>query len=81
MKIVLGLGLILIGVAVGVYLGFWIMFIGGIVQIINAVQIQPVHAWSIAVGMLRILGAAIVGFGSFFLFLATGFGFVKSGLK
>ena len=78
MKIVLGLSLIVIGLAVGIYLGFWVMFIGGIVQIIDAVQIHPVHAGSIALGMLRIFGAAIIGFGSFFLFLATGVGLIKS---
>jgi hypothetical protein len=81
MKIIIGLILILIGAAVGIYLGFWVMFIGGIVQIINACQNHPVLASGIAVGALRILFATIIGFASFFLFLATGAGFIHSGLK
>lgn len=67
MKTVLGICIITVGVALGSYLGVWIMFIGGIVQIINSLPHQvlgsyvPVDAVGIALGILRILCSGLVG--------------------
>jgi hypothetical protein len=81
MKMALGLVLLVLSVAVGLWLGVCVMFIGGVVQIINAVQVHPVHAIDIAVGLVRILGASIVGFLSFFFLFLTGLGFIRSAIK
>lgn len=43
------------------YLGVWVMLIGGIVQLIEAVRADPVHSLGVAVGIARILGAGFVG--------------------
>ena len=45
---------ILIAVAsilLGIYLGVWVMFIGGIVQVVNS--INPVNALGIAIGIYK----------------------------
>lgn len=73
-----GLALIVLGLVVGLWLGVWVMFIGGIVQIVNTVQVHPVHARGIAVGLVRILGASIVGFFSFTLLFFSWLGLIFS---
>ena len=57
--------LVTLSIALGVYVGFWVMFIGGIVQIVEAVKDVPVNAWGIGFGILRILGAGLVGWLTF----------------
>jgi len=59
MKKILGMALILTGIALGVYFGLWVMFIGGIVQIINA--LSPLEAMSIAFGVVKIIFASLIG--------------------
>jgi len=80
-KIILGFILILLGIFLGLYIGLWVMLIGGIVQIINAVQVHPVNALGVAIGICRFLGAAICGWISVFACALIGLGFIKSGLK
>lgn len=59
--------LILVGIALGLYVGLWLCFIGGIVQVVEAIKAEPVSAWGIAWGVLRIVLAGPVGWGSFLL--------------
>jgi len=79
-KIIIGIVLMLAGIALGLYVGAWVMFIGGIIQIVDACQIHPVHALDIGIGALRIVGASIVGVICFFVCFVSGLEFVKSGL-
>lgn len=58
---VLGWLLVFIGILVGLYVGLWVMFIGGIIQIVDAVQMDPVPGDDIAWGIVRILLAGVVG--------------------
>jgi len=53
MKGIVGLILIGVGVILGIYVGVWVLFIGGILQI--AQSVQPVNAVGIAWGIIRIL--------------------------
>lgn len=61
MRNVLGIILIVAGVAFGVYVGVWICFIGGIVQIVDAVKATPVSGVDIGLGILRIVIAGMAG--------------------
>jgi len=61
MKTLIGLLLIVLGVVVGVYLGVWVMFIGGIVQVIDAFKATPIVGLDVALGIARILFASVVG--------------------
>lgn len=58
---------ILIAVAsilLGIYLGVWVMFIGGIVQVVNS--INPVNALGIAIGICKVVLCEIAGIIPFF---------------
>lgn len=60
MKTIIGILLIILGISLGLYLGLWVMFVGGIVQIIqNSTPI--VNALGIAIGLLKIICANVVG--------------------
>lgn len=61
MKVLFGLLLIILGIVIGAYLGIWVMFIGGIVQIIEAVKTIPIPAIEIAIGIAKIMFASLVG--------------------
>ncbi len=49
----------IISLAAGLYVGFWLMFVGGIVQIVEAVSVAPVDKWGIAYGIVRLTFASI----------------------
>ena len=53
MKEVIGFLIAIAGIALGVYVGVWLMFVGGITQILNS--ITPVNALGIATGIARIV--------------------------
>lgn len=53
MKKVIGILIAIVGIALGIYVGVWLMFIGGIVQIVNS--INPTNGLGIALGIVRIV--------------------------
>lgn len=65
MKKIIGILIAIVGIALGIYVGAWLMFIGGITQIVNS--INPVNVLGIALGIARILfceiGALIANLG------------------
>lgn len=50
----------IVGIALTVYLGVWLCFIGGIVQIIETIKITPIDSVAVALGFLRIVCAGFV---------------------
>lgn len=46
------------GIALAAYVGIWIMFVGGIVVLIDAVQADPISGTSVAWGLVRIIFAS-----------------------
>ncbi len=71
MKTVIGLVLMIVGVVLGIYLGIWVMFIGGIIQIAKSIQ-PEVIAMGIAWGIIRIFLASFVGWGCFIALFGLG---------
>jgi len=71
MKIV-GALMIALGVVVGLYLGIWWMFIGGIVQIIEQVRAVDMSAGAVAIGVARVFFAGFVGYASAALLIIPG---------
>lgn len=61
MKTVIGLSMIICGIALGIYVGIWICFIGGICQIIEQVKAETLVPMTVALGVLKIMGAGLVG--------------------
>jgi hypothetical protein len=53
MKKIIGILIAIVGIALGIYVGAWLMFIGGIMQIVNS--INPVNVLGIELGIARIV--------------------------
>jgi hypothetical protein len=47
------------------YLSIWVCFIGGLVNIIEAIKSNPVNAPNIALGMLKLISSTLIGWGIF----------------
>lgn len=58
---IIGVSICLLSVVLGLYLGIWVCFIGGIVQAIEAVRAVPVSAFNLAMGIARVMSASVVG--------------------
>ena len=56
---IIGWLFIIIGIGLALYVGIYIMFYGGIVQIINS--INPLNSVGIAIGICRIVFCEIAG--------------------
>ena len=60
-RTILGLLIIVASVLGGLYVGGWIFFVGGIVEVIEAIKATPVEAIGVAVGILKVVLASTVG--------------------
>jgi hypothetical protein len=59
MRHMIGFVLIGIGILLGLYVGIWVMFVGGIVQFITS--LNPLNTLGIAYGLVRFLLASLTG--------------------
>lgn len=57
----LGVLLVVLGIAAGLYFGLWLCFIGGIVDIINQFKAADTSAMIVAIGVVKILFASFIG--------------------
>ena len=78
MKTLIGIGLIILGIGLGLYVGLYLCFIGGIVAIVEAIKATPIESLGIAFGIVRIVFAALLGWLVGFLPLVFGLGVLKS---
>lgn len=77
MKSILALLFIIGGVFLGLYVGLWWAFIGGIVDLIHQCHNPDVNALHIAYDVVRILFANLIGFGSAGICIFIGFAISK----
>ena len=77
MKTFLGLLLIIFGIGFGLYVGIWWAFIGGIVQLIQAIKTEDIIAMDIAIGIAKIFFAGSIGTVVGGAFAITGISLVK----
>jgi hypothetical protein len=77
-RIILGILLIICAIPLGLYVGVWLCFILGIVQVIDSVKATPVESLGVAVGIARIMGAAVIGFFSSVIMFIPGIGMIIS---
>jgi hypothetical protein len=76
----LGLFLMICGIGIGIYVGVWLCFIGGIVQIIEQVKAPYISGIQVGFGVLRIFSAGLCGtLAGIFLFI-PGLGILKGDL-
>ena len=72
MKASLGVLICLIGVGLGFYVGGWVLFVGGIVDIIEAFRAETLIAVDMGVGILKVISASLVGSICFWVCFAFG---------
>jgi len=72
MKQTIGIILIIIGVAVGLYAGIWWAFIGGIVDVIEAIRAQDLVGMDVAVGVAKVMFSGLIGYVSGFIMVLPG---------
>lgn len=72
MRYVLGVLFILAGAVVGAYVGFWLLFIGGVTSIVEGIRADPAKDGLIAWGFIRVLSASGVGAAIFWSCAAVG---------
>jgi hypothetical protein len=78
---VLGVLLILGGIFVGLYLGIWVMFIGGIVALITDIKAANIIPLHIAIDIARIVCASAVGAFSWMICFTLGMGSIAIAAK
>ena len=61
MRTAIGVVLMLAGLAFGLYVGVWLCFVGGIVQIFESFQAVPIDAVGVGLGALRIMVTGVAG--------------------
>jgi len=64
MKNVIGMALILAGIVCGLYAGVWWAFIGGIINVIEAVRAEELIASHVAIGVAKVVFAGVIGWAS-----------------
>jgi hypothetical protein len=78
MKQIIGAVLMVIGIAVGIYAGFWWAFVGGIVDIVDAVKAENIVAMDIAIGIAKIVFAGAIGTITAFVSIIPGYALFQS---
>ena len=61
MRVFFGNTLIVLGLVLRIYVGFWLCFIGGIVQVIEALKQPEINAMSVALGIGRFFLSSVAG--------------------
>jgi hypothetical protein len=69
---VLGILMMVAGVVFGVWAGLWWAFIGGISQIVDALQASPIDGSNIGWGVVKIIFAGAIGGICGFLLIVPG---------
>ncbi len=77
MKQVIGMVLIVAGIALGAYMGIWWAFIGGIVDVIQAIRAEHLEAMDVAIGVAKVIFAGLIGWISCALLVFPGLALAK----
>lgn len=73
LKEIIGVIMIIAGIIFGLYVGGWLFLVGGIVDLIEAIKATSTDAMEIAIGIVKILCAKLVGGLSFYLLAVPGY--------
>lgn len=80
-RTILGVLLLVLAVPVGLYVGVWLCFILGIVQVIEAVKATPIESMGVAVGIFRIIGSIVIGIFSVIIMVIPGYAMIATAYK
>ena len=81
MRQILGLAMIVMGILVGLYVGVWIFFLGGIIALVEMIQQDSLTVASAILNVLRILVAGFVGAVCAWALILPGCQIVASGFE
>lgn len=75
LSFVIGILSFFAGIGLGIYVGFWLMFVGGLMEIIEAIKAPVTLASEIGFGVLKIMFAGFTGAVTFYVcaFIAGAF--------
>lgn len=62
MKTLIGFALIIAGIAFGIYAGVWWAFIGGIIDVIEAIRATNLVAMDVAIGVAKVMFSGAIGY-------------------
>ena len=65
--------MIIAGLFLGFYVGVYVMLVGGVIQFVDALMMDPVSATGIAVGIARVVLASATGAVSAALMVLPGY--------
>ena len=60
------------GAALGLYVGVWLCFIGGIVDVITEIRAEQLNALNVAIGIAKTMFAGLFGWLSAFAMIVPG---------
>ena len=70
---ILGFFMILSGIALGFYVGVWVCFVGGIVDVIQQIRAETLQAAAVAWGVAKIAFAGLFGWISSMFLIVPGY--------
>jgi len=76
MKAIIGILMILSGIVLGFYVGIWLCFVGGIIDVIAAVQAEQLVAMDVAIGIAKFMFAGLAGWLSALFLIIPGMAFL-----
>lgn len=68
MKDLIAIFFFVLGVILSIYLGFCVCFVGGIIDIVNAIKATPASFWGLVFGLLKFCLSGFVGWSTFLIF-------------
>jgi uncharacterized membrane protein len=77
MKAILGLGLIVAGILFGLYAGLWWAFIGGIMDVVQAIRAPDLQPMAVAIGIAKVCFAGLIGYLSALVAIVPGYVLIK----
>ena len=78
MKVILGLALMAVGIAFGLWAGIWWAFIGGIVDVIREIRAPELDAMNVGIGIAKVLFASLIGWAAGAVAALPGYALLKS---
>lgn len=72
MEKIIGVLLIIGGIVLGLYVGVWVCFVGGIVQIIEQIRADNLIALQVGIGIAKMVFAGVAGWLSAIMLILPG---------
>lgn len=69
--------MVVLGVAVGLWVGVWWAFVGGIVRIVSDLRAEHMNSWILAMSILRVMFSGFIGYVSAEMLVLPGYMFWK----